>query len=77
MNNFIERLEMMRALRGELVRQLDKAVESGLLTAKEREVLYYRHVEWNSLELCGRKFSVTRERIRQIEAKALEKLRTV
>ena len=51
----------------------------GELTEKEREVLRMRHGldDGNSrtLEEVGKKFRVTRERIRQIEAKALEKIR--
>ncbi len=52
----------------------------GILTEKERAILELRHgmnpegVSY-TLEEVGKKFGVTRERIRQIEAKALEKLR--
>ncbi len=52
-----------------------------ILTDKEREILKLRNglnpegVSY-TLEEVGNKFGVTRERIRQIEAKALEKLRT-
>ena len=49
------------------------------LTPREREVLERRYGldgdEDETLEEIGRSFSLTRERIRQIEAKALEKLR--
>ena len=49
------------------------------LSAREREVLHYRFGLEDghsyTLEEVGRKFNVTRERIRQIEAKALRKLR--
>ncbi|MCR5346297.1 MAG: RNA polymerase sigma factor RpoD [Fretibacterium sp.] len=49
------------------------------LTGREREVLHYRFGLEDghsyTLEEVGRKFNVTRERIRQIEAKALRKLR--
>ena len=67
---------MMRSIRGGLVSVLDSFLSFGLLTQKERDILYYRHIDWNSLEECGKRFGVTRERIRQIEAKALEKIRT-
>ena len=49
------------------------------LSDREREVLHYRFGLEDghsyTLEEVGRKFNVTRERIRQIEAKALRKLR--
>ncbi len=52
----------------------------GGLSAKERKILEMRHGlmdgVYHTLEEVGREFGVTRERIRQIEAKALEKIRT-
>jgi RNA polymerase primary sigma factor len=51
----------------------------GTLSEREREVLYMRYGlddgRTRTLEDVGRQFGVTRERIRQIEAKALRKLR--
>ena len=50
------------------------------LTPREREVLQLRYgltgEDDHTLEQIGRSFSLSRERIRQIESKALEKLRT-
>ncbi len=50
------------------------------LSPKERKILEMRHgLEdgiYNTLEEVGKEFGVTRERIRQIEAKALEKIRS-
>lgn len=50
------------------------------LSEKERKILEMRHglVDGviHTLEEVGREFAVTRERIRQIEAKAIEKIRT-
>lgn len=52
----------------------------GDLLPKERKILEMRHGLmdgiYHTLEEVGREFGVTRERIRQIEAKALEKIRT-
>lgn len=49
------------------------------LSEKERKILEMRHGLTNgvvhTLEEVGREFNVTRERIRQIEAKAIEKIR--
>ena len=49
------------------------------LTPKERKVLFMRHGIndgiYHTLEEVGKEFGVTRERVRQIEAKASEKIR--
>lgn len=61
-----------------LVEQLHHIL--GELTPKERKILAMRHGLddgiYHTLEEVGQEFGVTRERIRQIEAKALEKIRT-
>src|SRR3989338_7531275 len=61
-----------------LVEQLHEILND--LTPKERKILAMRHgLEdgiYHTLEEVGQEFGVTRERIRQIEAKALEKIRT-
>ena len=50
------------------------------LSPKERKILEMRHGLmdgiYHTLEEVGKEFGVTRERIRQIEAKALERIRT-
>ncbi len=50
------------------------------LSVKERKILEMRHGLldgiYHTLEEVGKEFGVTRERIRQIEAKALERIRT-
>ena len=45
------------------------------LTEREQKVIELRYDKKLTLEQCGMEFNVTRERIRQIEAKALRKLR--
>ncbi len=60
-----------------LKEQLEKVLNT--LSEKEREILRYRYglvdgTEY-TLEQVGRMFNVTRERIRQIESKAIRKLR--
>ncbi len=60
-----------------LKEQLEKVLNT--LSEKEREILKYRYglvdgTEY-TLEQVGRMFNVTRERIRQIESKAIRKLR--
>ena len=47
----------------------------GTLTEREQKVLRLRFGRARTLEEVGKEFNVTRERIRQIEAKALRKLR--
>ncbi len=58
--------------------ELNKALNT--LPEREREVLKFRYGvgydRAHTLEEVGRQFNVTRERIRQIEAKALRKLRS-
>ena len=66
------------AVEGALMRErLASVLDS--LTAREREVVDYRFGlsdgYGRTLEEVGRFFNVTRERVRQIEAKALRKLR--
>jgi RNA polymerase primary sigma factor len=65
------------AIRGQLAREVEHAM--GPLNEREREVLRLRYglgVEReHTLEEIGRRLSVTRERVRQIEAKAIAKMR--
>ncbi len=61
----------------DLTTQVERAL--GTLSPKEKEILRLRfgigEEGEHTLEEVGRRFSVTRERIRQIEAKAIRKLR--
>lgn len=54
-----------------------ESVEKEISTLSEREqkILYLRYKEGLTLEEVGKEFGVTRERIREIEAKALRRLR--
>ncbi len=71
-------LEPVDAASKELLREQIRQV-LGYLSEREREVLEMRFGlndgKDHTLEEVGREFGVTRERIRQIEAKALRKLR--
>jgi len=54
----------------------------GVLSPKERRVLFMRRginpeLTSHTLEEVGKEMGVTRERIRQIEAKAQEQIRTI
>lgn len=64
--------------RTELTQHLDRILST--LTPREQTVIRLRfgigYDEANTLEQVGQSLSVTRERIRQIEAKALKKLKT-
>lgn len=64
--------------RSELTEQLDRILN--ILTPREQTVIRLRfgigYDEACTLEQVGQSLSVTRERIRQIEAKALKKLKT-
>ncbi|MBH0184008.1 MAG: sigma-70 family RNA polymerase sigma factor [Nitrospira sp.] len=64
--------------RTEMTTQLDRILE--ILTPREQTVIRLRfgigYEEARTLEQVGQNLSVTRERIRQIEAKALKKLKT-
>lgn len=44
------------------------------LTEREKQVISFRYEHMLILDECGKKFGVTRERIRQIERKAMRKL---
>jgi RNA polymerase primary sigma factor len=65
------------AIRGDMAEQIEHVLEP--LTDREKEVLRLRYGlgtdREHTLEEIGRRLSVTRERVRQIEARALSKLR--
>jgi RNA polymerase primary sigma factor len=81
LGDFIEDTSILSPIDAATTRGLQEATTSvlGTLTAREARVLRMRFgIEMNTdhtLEEVGKQFDVTRERIRQIEAKALRKLR--
>src|SRR5699024_6207391 len=81
LGDFIEDTNMESPLDTTTVTGLEEATRSVLanLTSREAKVLRMRFgIDMNNdhtLEEVGKQFDVTRERIRQIEAKALRKLR--
>jgi len=81
LGDFIEDVRMPSPVDAATVESLRESTQSVLagLTAREAKVLRMRFgIDMNTdhtLEEVGKQFDVTRERIRQIEAKALRKLR--
>jgi RNA polymerase sigma factor (sigma-70 family) len=65
-------------MRGEIASEIEHAMEP--LNEREREIMRLRYGlgldRELTLEEIGRRLSITRERVRQIEAKALLKMRT-
>lgn len=81
LGDFVEDKQVMEPVRSAYSNMLKEQIHEVLSTLTEREhkVINYRfglEDGWQrTLEEVGQKFGVTRERIRQIEAKALRKLR--
>lgn len=81
LGDFIEDSKVMSPVEAATIEGLREAMQNVLssLTAREAKVLRMRFgIDMNTdhtLEEVGKQFDVTRERIRQIEAKALRKLR--
>ena len=67
-----EELELLTDDKCETI--LEEIEKLGLLTPREQEVIYRRFCEGKTLEEVGKYIYVTRERVRQIEFKALRKL---
>ena len=66
--------EARERIYGVYIPALLKSLED--LTEREQKVLYMRHNNHMTLEQVGKELGVTRDRIRQIEAKAIRKLRS-
>ena len=77
--DFIEDKDEIDADKIIFSKQILEAIENSNLTERERKVLYLRFGvidnKTRTLEELGKIFNITRERVRQIEAKALRKLR--
>ncbi len=56
---------------------LERRIKNAKLTGREKRVIELRYFNDMTLEETGEEFKLTRERIRQIEIKALKKLRNV
>ena len=70
---YTEDLIFDQIYKSELIMQIHEVLNT--LTERERTVIKYRFYGPYTLEETGKRFGTTRERIRQIEAKALRKLR--
>ena len=70
---YTEDLIFDQIYKSELIMQIHEVLNT--LTEKERTVIKYRFYGPYTLEETGKRFGTSRERIRQIEAKALRKLR--
>ena len=70
---YTEDLIFDQIYKSELIIQIHEVLNT--LTERERTVIKYRFYGPYTLEETGKRFGTTRERIRQIEAKALRKLR--
>jgi len=55
--------------------EIKDIIVANKLPLKEKSILIRRFVKTETLEEVGKAFGVTRERVRQIEAKALERIR--
>lgn len=58
--------------KNKIIKALENHNEVVLFTDREYQILHLRHVSGLTLDAVGRKFKLTRERIRQIEAKCLK-----
>lgn len=57
-----------------ITKLIDEIIENNL-TDREGEILFARFAEHITLEEIGKELNVTRERVRQLEAKALKRIK--
>lgn len=74
--NTKQQLVLVNLLIPDFAERLEQYVlESDRLTDREKNVVVLRSIRGKTLEEIAREYQVTRERIRQLEAKAIRKLR--
>lgn len=74
--NTKQQLILVNMLIPDFAKRLEQYVlESDRLTDREKNVVVLRAIRGKTLEEIAREYQVTRERIRQVEAKAIRKLR--
>ena len=75
-NEILRRRKIFNDENDELLEDIKQVLREKrkILTPRERKVLHRRFYKRQDLETVGRELGVTRERIRQIEAKGLERL---
>lgn len=73
--NFEEVRQTFITSKRKLLEMLDLAFDFGYITQKEKEIFYWHLIGQKTLEAIGDMYHITRERIRQIEAKVGEVLR--
>ena len=66
---------LIKTLIPDVEERIWKKIENSNLGERELKILRYRMVDGLTLEQVGKLLGVTRERVRQIEAKAFRKLR--
>lgn len=54
---------------------IEQPAKQDILTERQAEVVFLRKVEGKTLQAVAEKIGVTRERIRQIEAVAMQKIK--
>jgi len=76
--NYNEVLKNLNNYQKRFTQILDFATYArNLLTKRERDIVYFRHLHKKTYEECGKRWGLSRERIRQIEGKCHEILKNI